>query len=348
MAISTGTISGVMMDTMDKKKSIVEDAPDRLRFTYPMYYLIFITFALFVNWTITHFEGCSPQLLHFALLALWLFVELATEYFVMWFFEDEISPFKRLKAAPGGLPKLKTFIHDIFSIIVMDIATDLCTEYSIPLPEHQSLSWKPLELIDLPGLYFLFKLSWLLLNVFGYEVAHTMLHDMKFYHLHKHHHKVRKEVSMLNASFQFDFFDYFLEQKVGQILVRLLAYYFPGWIPVPHTVYFMINIHAGLSVHSCNPFTTNCFDPLHDYFVKCNMRHNLHHAVHFTSKKNNPAYYINSDLPTEQWYFFSKQETNKKIDDNSDRIGSTEQVLKEYNTVFEMPRPIEFKYFGLF
>ena len=223
---------------MDKSK--VEDAPDRLRFTYPMYYIIFIAFTLFVNWTITHFEGCSPQLLHFALLALWIFVELATEYFIMWFFEDEISPFKRLEAAPGGLPKLKTFIYDIFSIIVMDVVTDLCTEYSIPLPEHQSLSWKPLELIDLPGLYFLFKLSWLLLNVFGLEVPHTMLHDMKFYHLHKHHHNFRKEVSMLNASFQFDFLDYFLEQKVGQILVCLLAYYFAGWIPVSHTVYFMI------------------------------------------------------------------------------------------------------------
>jgi len=114
------------------------------------------------------------------------------------------------------------------------------------------------------------------------NILHQMFHSIWYSH-HKIHHLPMKELCMFNA-FYFDVPDLVVENAIGAAVLCSLKYLF-GVSPQVHYGSMLLSLICDQHVHSLNPYTISCWNPLFDDHMRPCVSHNLHHAInsgHYT------------------------------------------------------------------
>jgi hypothetical protein len=118
---------------------------------------------------------------------------------------------------------------------------------------------------------------WLLKDAVSMNILHRLIHQPKFWWIHKRHHTYTKVMSFHLAA-SFDVLDIFIENAAGLAL----------WVPIKwwlfsdsklHLATYLIGIWFDFNTHSLNPYTAALVNPVLDWVFRVVVSHQLHHAV---------------------------------------------------------------------
>lgn len=130
-------------------------------------------------------------------------------------------------------------------------------------------------------------------------VLHKMMHENpKLYSYHKEHHTVNKNAQNLMA-LHIDVIDLFLENLCAPVLM-LLVLYISGRPVTMHFGSMILSTIMDIEIHAINPHTPCLFNPIMDYFFRCNLAHQIHHSRQTENYMFIPYHHINSKLVKEE------------------------------------------------
>jgi len=106
--------------------------------------------------------------------------------------------------------------------------------------------------------------------------GHALMHSPKYYHLHKTHHIVHRNLTIFSA-YSIDYPDLVIE-NMGAVLIGAIANKLLFGTLELHLASFFFLVWTDGTIHSANPWSLATFNPILDYFMKLNITHNLHHS----------------------------------------------------------------------
>jgi len=124
--------------------------------------------------------------------------------------------------------------------------------------------------------FLMFYVLQILKDIFSLSYIHKLMHD-NWYFLHKTHHVVKANATSL-LGFHIDVADLFIE-NVCAPFIMLGVQYALGYETRIHIVAIVLVGLLDAQIHSVNPYTVLLWNPILDYVFRCNVAHNLHHAL---------------------------------------------------------------------
>lgn len=107
---------------------------------------------------------------------------------------------------------------------------------------------------------------------------HKWMHEIPWlYKYHKEHHTVGKNAQSLMA-LHIDFLDLIAENMIAIIAYQGCQYAF-GFPVRMHLGAFLLSSLLDVNIHSVNPYSMVFYCPPLDYIFRCNIAHQIHHAV---------------------------------------------------------------------
>jgi len=135
-----------------------------------------------------------------------------------------------------------------------------------------------LSLKSFMDVYVAFIIVQVLKDVSCMWVFHEKMHvDSKWMPHHQEHHTVGRNAQALMA-FHIDLMDLFIENTGGPA-IYLAGLWLCGQQPRIHVIAVLISSVMDVMVHSVNPYTVTFWNPLLDYFMNCNIAHQVHHST---------------------------------------------------------------------
>lgn len=146
--------------------------------------------------------------------------------------------------------------------------------------------WWEFKITCLAYVYFEFFAMSFIKDALSMNVFHEIMHRQAYF-LHKTHHLPMKELSMVNI-YYFDVLDIVIENAVAPAFLLLLKLGLcpgaAGPVSIHWCSYIILLCTDGL-IHSISPYSIGFYNPILDSLLKCNISHNLHHALnigHYT------------------------------------------------------------------
>jgi len=121
----------------------------------------------------------------------------------------------------------------------------------------------------------------ILKDVFSLLPLHALMHEPQWYWLHKEHHRLQRNTQAIMA-YHIDIVDFVVENMAGMFVYLFFVNrwgYLIGIPPGIHTGARILNVQMDVLIHSINPFTQVMFNPIMDLVFRCNVAHQLHHAL---------------------------------------------------------------------
>uniref|UniRef100_A0A7S0FYM6 Fatty acid hydroxylase domain-containing protein n=1 Tax=Pyrodinium bahamense TaxID=73915 RepID=A0A7S0FYM6_9DINO len=186
--------------------------------------------------------------------------------------------------------------------------------------------WWELQLTTMSVVYLEYLLMSFIKDAASMNILHQIMHK-QWYPMHKVHHLPMKELSGVNVWF-FDVADLLMENVMAPLIllgVKWLSNPSAG-VPSLHFLSFLLLAIMDINIHSICPYTVGFYNPVLDMCLRCNVSHQLHHALNTGHYTVWPWHQLKGVS-----HFDAKE--NKNVD------GSIELDFKAYNTIFNTHFP---------
>jgi len=204
------------------------------------------------------------------------------EQFWFWYFGDKIAKAKREYSMSRT-----DWWYVAQTIVIGSVVAIWSSKYDL-------YYWTPIEFtlecwIEVMGAFYVMQIF---KDFFSLYILHQLMHENKtLYSLHKEHHTVRDNAQNLMA-YHIDVLDLFLENLCAPVAMNAVQY-FMGWPMRIHYCAMVFSSVMDIQIHSINPHAPCLYNPILDYFFRCNVAHGIHHAVQLANYTFIPYHYLN-------------------------------------------------------
>lgn len=229
------------------------------------YFFLFVILFQTEHWILNYgpkiYILCITITLHLVLLQI-------REEFYFWILGDAVAPVKRAYCL-SSKDKYYTLQTSLIGAANTWIGFYMGNRFWNPISANWNTFWH---------VFVISYILTILKDIFSLAALHKWMHENPWlYTLHKEHHTVNRNAQSAMA-YHIDFLDLVIENICAPFILELILYLLGQPVKI-HAAATLIASNLDVVIHSINPYTICLFNPILDYFFRCNVAHQIHHSV---------------------------------------------------------------------